>query len=193
MGRQDNPDIADLRNTVRKMALKRCHVDCTIRATAASDFLTQDLEDLPAGMIRHPEPQHGHAESSPGPKTESAPPAKQRSAPSSEGKAPAKTPPVDHSKADASAALFTVAAEAKKLGIADDILDEAFAKATNSDKMPWREHPANILIGAAKRRGWEKILGLCDAVIAERTAKPADDDQRPDPEPEPEEESLFAE
>jgi hypothetical protein len=41
------PDPADYYNTILKMAKKRAHVDAVISATAASDILTQDLEDLP--------------------------------------------------------------------------------------------------------------------------------------------------
>lgn len=46
-GRVENEDIADVYNTVLKMAKKRAHVDATITATAASDIFTQDIEDLP--------------------------------------------------------------------------------------------------------------------------------------------------
>lgn len=46
--RTENPDIADLYNTVLKMAKKRAYVDATITATAASDFFTQDVEDFAA-------------------------------------------------------------------------------------------------------------------------------------------------
>ena len=42
----DNPDIADVYNTVLKMAKKRAYVDATLTATAASDFFTQDVEDF---------------------------------------------------------------------------------------------------------------------------------------------------
>jgi hypothetical protein len=44
----ENPDIADVYNTVLKMAKKRAHVDATITATACSDIFTQDVEDLPS-------------------------------------------------------------------------------------------------------------------------------------------------
>jgi hypothetical protein len=44
-GKQENPDIADVYNTVLKMAAKRSYVDGTIKASAASDFFTQDVED----------------------------------------------------------------------------------------------------------------------------------------------------
>jgi hypothetical protein len=43
----ENPDIADNYNTVLKMAKKRAHVDAILTSVAASDFFTQDLEDMP--------------------------------------------------------------------------------------------------------------------------------------------------
>jgi hypothetical protein len=46
-GKVENTDIADVYNTVLKMAKKRAHVDATITACAASDIFTQDVEDLP--------------------------------------------------------------------------------------------------------------------------------------------------
>ena len=42
----ENPDIADLYNTVLKMAEKRALVNAVKRSTAASDIFTQDTEDL---------------------------------------------------------------------------------------------------------------------------------------------------
>ncbi len=42
----ENPDIADVYNTVLKIAKKRAVVDATITATAASDIFTQDLEEI---------------------------------------------------------------------------------------------------------------------------------------------------
>ena len=45
-GRMENPDIADVYNTVLKMAKKRADVDGILSATAASDIFTQDVEDL---------------------------------------------------------------------------------------------------------------------------------------------------
>lgn len=43
--RIENPDPADCRNTVYKMACKRAYVAAILAATAASDVFTQDLED----------------------------------------------------------------------------------------------------------------------------------------------------
>lgn len=42
---------ADVANTVLKMAKKRAQIDLTLTATAASDIFTQDVEDLPEGMV----------------------------------------------------------------------------------------------------------------------------------------------
>lgn len=56
-GRVDNPDIADIYNTVLKMAKKRAHVDAVLTATAASDIFAQDLEDLPKDQTEDLGPQ----------------------------------------------------------------------------------------------------------------------------------------
>lgn len=42
----ENPDIADVYNTVLKMAKKRALVDAVLTRTAASDIFTQDIEEL---------------------------------------------------------------------------------------------------------------------------------------------------
>jgi len=44
--KEDNPDIADVYNTVLKMAKKRAMVDAILSATAASDIFTQDIEEM---------------------------------------------------------------------------------------------------------------------------------------------------
>jgi hypothetical protein len=46
-GRTENPDPADQFNTVVKMADKRSFVAAMLFATGASDYFTQDIEDLP--------------------------------------------------------------------------------------------------------------------------------------------------
>ena len=51
VGKVENADIADLYNTVLKMAAKRSYVDGTIKASAASDFFTQDVEDTVQGAV----------------------------------------------------------------------------------------------------------------------------------------------
>jgi len=50
-GKTENPDIADVYNTVLKIAKKRSLVDAVLTVTAASDIFTQDLEDLPEEML----------------------------------------------------------------------------------------------------------------------------------------------
>ena len=49
VGRIANPDIFEQVNTILKMAQKRAHIAATINATSASEFVTQDLEDLRRG------------------------------------------------------------------------------------------------------------------------------------------------
>lgn len=46
VGRKQNPDVADVVNTVLKMAYKRTKISGTINATSASEFFTQDVEDF---------------------------------------------------------------------------------------------------------------------------------------------------
>jgi hypothetical protein len=49
VGRIPNPDIADMYNTVRKMACKRAHIAATLFVTGASELFTQDVEDMQPG------------------------------------------------------------------------------------------------------------------------------------------------
>ncbi len=49
-GKVENPNPADMFNTVLKMAKKRAFVDATITATACNDLFTQDLEDIRANL-----------------------------------------------------------------------------------------------------------------------------------------------
>lgn len=51
----ENPDIADVYNTVLKIAKKRALVDATLTATAASDIFTQDLDPEDAPTAKLPE------------------------------------------------------------------------------------------------------------------------------------------
>lgn len=47
VGRTMNEDIADLKNTILKMAKKRAKIDATLSATRSSGVFTQDIEDMP--------------------------------------------------------------------------------------------------------------------------------------------------
>lgn len=49
--KQVRTNVADVRNTILKMAKKRALVDAVLTATAASDIFTQDIEDLPEGYL----------------------------------------------------------------------------------------------------------------------------------------------
>ncbi|HEY7184342.1 MAG TPA: hypothetical protein VIC84_23100 [Blastocatellia bacterium] len=46
VGRVPNPDVCDLVNTIQKMAQKRSFIAATLLAVNASEFFTQDVEDL---------------------------------------------------------------------------------------------------------------------------------------------------
>jgi len=51
VGRVANPDIADIINTVQKMGDKRAYIAATLSATGASQYFSQDLEDVdPAAL-----------------------------------------------------------------------------------------------------------------------------------------------
>jgi hypothetical protein len=66
--RVPNPDLADQHNTVLKMAGKRALIAAVLNVTAASDLLTQDLEDEekepPKGPTK-PAPTAPHTETEP--------------------------------------------------------------------------------------------------------------------------------
>ena len=52
--KQIRTNIADIANTVLKMAKKRAQIDMTLTVTAASDIFTQDIEDIPAEVLGKP-------------------------------------------------------------------------------------------------------------------------------------------
>jgi hypothetical protein len=47
----ERKDLADVYNTILKMAKKRAHVDAIITATAAGDIFTQDIEENPPEVL----------------------------------------------------------------------------------------------------------------------------------------------
>ncbi len=49
IGQVKNPDVADLANTILKMADKRALVAATLIATGLSEYFTQDIEDFITG------------------------------------------------------------------------------------------------------------------------------------------------
>ena len=53
----ENPNLQDQFNTILKMAKKRAFVDAVITATAASDFVNQDLEDFQDFQVGKLEPR----------------------------------------------------------------------------------------------------------------------------------------
>lgn len=51
VGRVENPDIIDAKNTVLKIAKKRAKVDGVIGVTRSSGIFTQDMDDLTTGAV----------------------------------------------------------------------------------------------------------------------------------------------
>lgn len=51
VGQVKNPDVAELTNTILKMAQKRALVAATLIATNTSDYFTQDMEDFVTGEV----------------------------------------------------------------------------------------------------------------------------------------------
>ena len=67
VGRVKNPDVAEIVNTVLKMAHKRAKIAAAINATSASEFFTQDVEDFTGDDEKPPfnPPSAPRAESKP--------------------------------------------------------------------------------------------------------------------------------
>lgn len=62
IGRMPNPDVIDQVNTVQKMSQKRAMIAATLIAVNASDFFTQDLEDLHPAAPQTRQVDHGTGE-----------------------------------------------------------------------------------------------------------------------------------
>lgn len=63
VGQIPNPDTADLVNTVQKMAQKRAFVQAILLTVNASDYFTQDVEDLDYGVtVVSPAPSFDYAD-----------------------------------------------------------------------------------------------------------------------------------
>lgn len=68
LGDVANPDVADIINTVQKIADKRAYIASTLSATGASQWFTQDLDDKDDdGDTPPPPPQRGKASNPPPP------------------------------------------------------------------------------------------------------------------------------
>jgi hypothetical protein len=57
-----NPDVIGMKNTIMKMAQKRAFVGAILLATGASEFFTQDVEDMEIGGAIHSETHFTDAE-----------------------------------------------------------------------------------------------------------------------------------
>ena len=78
--RVENPDVMGLRNTIMKMAQKRSFVGAIMLATGASEFFTQDLEDMDIKVDVDELPVAPKQETTPAPETPKSAPAKPKAA-----------------------------------------------------------------------------------------------------------------
>jgi hypothetical protein len=69
-GKVANEDVAELQNTIKKMADKRALIAATLVATGCSDIFTQDIEDMPRTMAAQ-EPRNVTPAARPAPPVES--------------------------------------------------------------------------------------------------------------------------
>jgi hypothetical protein len=94
LGRVENEDIADLDNTILKMAKKRALVDGAIALARCSDMFTQDVEDFAGGHEAPredaPARQAAGDDGPPPPSDGDAPPPSEDSAPSARKDKPTK-------------------------------------------------------------------------------------------------------
>ncbi|MFN3077421.1 MAG: hypothetical protein ABT940_11165, partial [Alphaproteobacteria bacterium] len=93
VGKVQNPNPADIANTVLKMAQKRALVAATLLAVNASEYFTQDLEDLDMGPVIDVAPTSPKADP---PKAEVVPPKPAEPAAQPNPPADPQAPPVGH-------------------------------------------------------------------------------------------------
>jgi hypothetical protein len=94
VGKIENPDLADIYNTVFKIAEKRAQIDAVIRATGCSEEFTQDLEDL-SSVVEEMDTQAGTAKAAGAKAAADRAPAgpRERKAPAEKGAPPAAAAP----------------------------------------------------------------------------------------------------
>jgi len=73
IGQVKNPDVADLANTILKMADKRALVAATLIATGMSEYFTQDVEDFITGEFTEITGEHKSEQPKPEPQKAQAP------------------------------------------------------------------------------------------------------------------------
>jgi hypothetical protein len=169
----ENPDIADVYNTVLKIAKKRAHIDATLTVTGAADLFTQDLID------EDPEPER----KAPPPPTRKAPP-------------PAPTHSVARGSAgavDAEAVTGVIEAVSTKAGTKKDGTEytrygikigemwfNTFSDTVGQVAEACKERGETVTVQfATNARGYHDIIEHGLTVVGEPQAAPVDDSQEP--------------
>jgi hypothetical protein len=162
VGRVENEDVADLDNTILKMAKKRALVDGAIALARCSDLFTQDLEDFAEYRSEEPPPSKEHKR---------------------EAYGPPEGPPVDASEADAqfraAAQQVTgkeVASKEARVVLTGRHKDKEIA---SLDATALREAADDVLAvirdptNAGKKKGLEKANTNHAAILAEQSMRMA--------------------
>lgn len=133
-GKIENPDIADVWNTVLKIGKKRAYVDATITATAASDMFTQDLEDMEGIIDRQEAKSAARAPEPVAPRHQEPKPQAQANGWSAEQKAEAARIAKDIEEAGGGVELVKIRAGAR--GAApDEVIDAMHALLTRCSQV----------------------------------------------------------
>lgn len=156
IGRIENEDIADIKNTVYKIAKKRAKIDAVIGATRSSGIFTQDLDEIPIPVTLKPEVQRTTEDI---PLTTSAAPDNGQGGKPQEGTRPpvaAEIPPVAELVAEAKKALSSRPASLPA-GCIEQGQAVNFAKLFKDSLKPHLRKQATEL-----EHGWLKKQGIVD-------------------------------
>jgi hypothetical protein len=177
IGRVQNEDIADLKNTILKMAKKRAKVDATLSATRSSGVFTQDIEDwdIPKaasnppveGAISHP--PAGASAATRDTQTSTRPPSTSQQAEQAQG-APTKRVPPNGMRATIKTVKYFPAQEKPKLNA---MVNVALAEPLtgNNQGMEWKCEFAGCFHGSLLQLLRDSVGKECYFAIKERDRK----------------------
>lgn len=144
VGQVENADIADVFNTVLKIAKKRAYVDATITATAASDLFTQDIEDIGDSLQREEAKETARAP--------------QQQAPQEERRESPKGGTVYHSESIATAQQQKPATTPKPTTTTNPTSEATTTKGVHGDTLPQRPDSITPATGKAANDIWIRYL-----------------------------------
>lgn len=144
-----NEDVLGLKNTIMKMAQKRAFVGAVLMATGASEFFTQDVEDLEEFNVVIDTPVTKPVEAAPAKKVEEGQVVEEHA------------PPAQNADEERNAKPATPVrrAVAKKTFTPDPtVMEEIKNKGGNPEPLPWEQMSPEDQERLTKRRKWVKSL-----------------------------------